>query len=493
MSLRTRLLLSYGVVIALTTLVASVTFLALLDARPAPPELTYRELNSLALASVRALAVQSGRPILRASLTESVDTFASENAVRVLTINRSSGVVTHDTNGAYAPGDQVILEVDTNPGTLSVLPAAQAMMQNRLEVFAGSFDDPDNSDWLFVGYSIQRARDPGFTVLLAERPPTVTLGAVLREYGRAIALPLIQAALVGLLVALAMTWLVSRTIANPLQHIARAAGAVASGDYSQRVPISGPPEVRAVAESFNRMSAAVQATQDAQHDFVANVSHDLKTPLTSIQGYSQAIVDGAAADPVQAARIIHEEAGRLNRLVVELTDLARLQDGGFSMQMVPLEIGQIVAAVGQRLEIVAREAGLTLMVEAAPMPAVSGDGDRLAQVITNLISNAINYTPRGGHVCVKTQVNNGGVEVTVQDTGVGIPAEELPRIFERFYQVDRARGPRRGTGLGLAIAREIVQAHGGTLTATSGGPNTGATFTLWLPAPQVKAAVSGRR
>jgi signal transduction histidine kinase len=139
-----------------------------------------------------------------------------------------------------------------------------------------------------------------------------------------------------------------------------------------------------------------------------------------------------------------------------------------------------------------KKPGLTLTVAASPMPLVSGDGDRLAQVITNLISNAIKYTPRGGQVRVSTQVSSGGVEVVVQDTGIGIPAEDLPRIFERFYQVDRARGPRRGTGLGLAIAHEIVQAHGGTLTAASAGPNTGATFTLWLPSAPVKAA-SGRR
>jgi len=493
MSLRNRLLLSYGVVIALTTLLTSITFLVLLDARPAPPELTYRELNSLAAASVRTVLAQSARPLLRASLVSALDTFAETNAVRVLTVNRSSGAVLHDSSGVYAPGDTLALEVDANAGALSIMPIGQALMQNRLGAFAGSFNDPDGSAWLFVGYTLERPREFEFTLLLADQPPPATLGMALREYGRAVARPLLQAAGVGLLVAAAMAWLVSRTIANPLQHIARAAGAVARGDYDQRVPISGPPEVRAVAESFNRMSAAVQASQTAQRDFVANVSHDLKTPLTSIQGYSQAIMDGAAPDPVQAARIIHEEAGRLNRLVVELTDLARLQDGGFSMRMAPLEISQIVAAVGQRLAIVAHKAGLTLTVEAAPMPQVNGDGDRLAQVITNLISNAIKYTPRGGRVWVKTQVNNGGVEVTVQDTGIGIPPEDLPRIFERFYQVDRARGPRRGTGLGLAIAHEIVQAHGGRLTATSGGPNTGATFTLWLPSPQVKAATSGRR
>jgi signal transduction histidine kinase len=245
--------------------------------------------------------------------------------------------------------------------------------------------------------------------------------------------------------------------------------------------------VRDVAEAFNQMSATIQAEQQTQQDFLANVSHDLKTPLTSIQGYSQAIIDGATGDPVEAARIIHEEAERMNRMVVELTDLARLQSGRLTIQSVPIDLGRVAAAVGQRLAIVAREKGVSLTVDAPSMPEINGDGDRLVQVLTNLISNAIQFTPAGGSVSVKAQVRDGGVEVVVQDTGIGIPPDELPRIFERFYQVDKARGPRRGTGLGLAIVQEIVQLHGGSISAASAGENRGSTFTVWLPAPQLAA------
>jgi signal transduction histidine kinase len=127
------------------------------------------------------------------------------------------------------------------------------------------------------------------------------------------------------------------------------------------------------------------------------------------------------------------------------------------------------------------------------MPEINGDGDRLAQVVTNLISNAIKYTPSGGKIRVKTQVNNGGIEIIVQDSGVGIPVEDLPHIFERFYQVDKARGPRRGTGLGLAITQEIVQAHGGTISATSAGAGKGSTFTVWLPSPHLNTVMRGKR
>ncbi|MGL4650919.1 MAG: sensor histidine kinase, partial [Caldilineaceae bacterium] len=225
----------------------------------------------------------------------------------------------------------------------------------------------------------------------------------------------------------------------------------------------------------------VQSEQRAQQDFLANVTHDLKTPLTSIQGYSQAIVDGAAGDPVRAAGIIYDEASRLNRLVIELTDLARLQSGRFSMHLQPINLSQLTDAVGQRLAIVAREKGVQFTVQTGPVPTVQGDGDRLAQVLTNLISNAIKYTPKGGAVRVNTSAQQNGVVLTVSDTGVGIPEDELPRIFERFYQVDKARGPRRGSGLGLAIVAEIVHAHSGTIRASSGGEGQGAIFTVWLP------------
>ncbi len=486
LSLRARLLLSYLVLLTITLSIITIAVLLLTRASPAPPQPVYQQLltifQSMNLPDllVRAGLDPNGRPAqvlaLRRLQTELTD-FAQANEVRALIVNVQNGNIIFDSAGKLSPGDTFALQEDE---TFAIPIYLRRLLPPRFESLFGSFRDPDGTEWLFAGLVGLRQDEPGAGLLLADMRPRRSLESVAADF-RAVLQPVCQSALVGLAIAFGLAAIISRNIARSLQLLAKGAAAVAEGDYDQRIPESGPPEVRAVAQAFNHMSAEVHDTQQAQQDFMANVSHDLKTPLTSIQGYAQAILDGAAKDPAQAATIIYEEAGRLNRMVVELTDLARLEAGRLSMKTAPVDMGQIVATVGQRLTVVAREKGIALHMQASAMPPIAGDGDRLAQVMTNLISNAIKYMPNGGQVWVTTQANNGGVEVSVQDTGIGIPRKDLQRIFERFYQVDRSRGPERGTGLGLAITREIVQAHGGKLTAVSPGPHQGSTFTVWLP------------
>ncbi|MGH2607339.1 MAG: sensor histidine kinase, partial [Anaerolineales bacterium] len=236
----------------------------------------------------------------------------------------------------------------------------------------------------------------------------------------------------------------------------------------------------------------------AQRDFVANVSHELKTPLTSIQGFAQAILEGAVHDAEglrRAARVIHEESDRLRRLVEDLLDLARLDARQVSFVRAPLDLRGLLSSVLERISLRAAEKGVRLENELPSYPSMVGDGDRLAQVFTNLLDNAVKFTPAGGSVRLRGETSGGWATVHVEDMGPGIPADELSRIFERFYQMDKARrgGEGRGVGLGLAISREIVQAHGGRLTAQS-RPGEGSRFTVELPVTQPQdSTVAGRR
>ncbi|MDQ7028151.1 MAG: HAMP domain-containing sensor histidine kinase [Anaerolineae bacterium] len=486
MTLRTRLFYSYLFLLAVSLAVVTGVLLLFLSSQPAPPHLTWQRLEAVLPALTQDI-VDAARTRNNAAQGDLLNSFASTNEVRVLmlALDNNQARVLHDSSGDFAAQDRLQLRLEANYRAQRI-----SIRAPNIEIGFGEFRNPDDSEWLYGGFyqrPIRGVRDnvDSIALIVAEPRNTKSAQAVLGEFGNSFLVPLVQASLVGGIVAFILAFLIARSIAQPLQKLSQAASSVAKGEYGEYVPETGPKEMRLVAESFNRMSAEVRAAQESQRDFMANVSHDLKTPLTSIQGYSQAIIDGAAKDPTQAAAIIHDEAARLNRMVTELTDLARLQVGRLSMKMQPLAVHEIVEAIAYRLAVVARQKNISLTVEANKLPIIAGDGDRLVQVFTNLVSNAIKYTPDGGQVWVSTQVRNGGVEIIVRDNGIGIPEQDLPRLFERFYQVDKSRGPQRGTGLGLAITKEIMDAHGGTINITSGGENMGTTVTIWLPAPQL--------
>lgn len=293
---------------------------------------------------------------------------------------------------------------------------------------------------------------------------------------------LLLSGLIGLAVALLVGLAISRSLYRPLQRITGAARAVGAGHYDTRVPEEGPQEMRELARSFNRMTAQVQRHRETLQNFLADVSHELRTPLTSIRGFTEALRDGTVAEEERRRRtleIIDEEARRMLRLVEDLLDLSKIQAGQLPLRREPVEPAEILTHVADVFAQRAQDAGLTLeTVIGEALPPIPCDFDRLVQVIANLVDNAIHHTPRGG-ITLRAAADPQGVTLSVEDTGEGIPADALPRLFDRFYRGHRV-GQGRGSGLGLAIAREIVRAHGGEISAES-TLGRGTRFRITLP------------
>ncbi|GAB4502897.1 MAG: hypothetical protein Fur0035_24550 [Anaerolineales bacterium] len=347
----------------------------------------------------------------------------------------------------------------------------------RLALAPQSVKDAAGQSWL---YSTRRLTNGNILVLALPRPAVSPLNILTDE----LMPPLLWGGALALILALFLAFAVARWVADPLQRLVNAAGQF-SGGQAQPLPLSGPQEVRELLSAFNAMTRRVQSAQESQKAFVANVSHELKTPLTSIQGFAQALLDGTADTPdsrQQAAQIIYDEAARLHRLSLGLLDLARLDAGTANLQREPLDLRGLLEAVAEKFSPLARAAGLTLTFASPPLPALTGDGDRLAQLFTNLVENALKFTPAGGQVSLSARAAQNGVLVEVADTGPGLAPEVQAHIFERFYQADTSRqaGKKQGAGLGLAIAQEIARAHGGKISVRS-APGQGSIFSVFLP------------
>jgi signal transduction histidine kinase len=272
--------------------------------------------------------------------------------------------------------------------------------------------------------------------------------------------PFAWAAVIALLISLLLAFWMSRSFYRPIQRFSKAAENIAHGHYDERVPVSGTQEIKRLAVSFNDMAARVKESQQQLRHFVADVSHQLKSPLTSIQGFAQAVLDGTASNEEtrhKAMSIIADESKRMIRQVNELLELSRMQAGQVKLSREPVKLTN-------HLE-VARE--------------VSGDIDRLEDVFNNLLDNAIKNTPSQGEINITAREGpDHSVNVIIEDDGAGIPPEQIPYVFDRFQE---SSGLRSGFGLGLAIAREIVLGHGGRIEVFS-QPGEGARFTVILPA-----------
>ncbi len=287
---------------------------------------------------------------------------------------------------------------------------------------------------------------------------------------------------IAAVIALVLARWFARGMTQPLRDMAEAAKKMETGDYSQRIVTSSRDEVGQLAVAFNRMSQELEHLEASRRDLVANVSHELKTPITAIRAHLENLLDGVEQPDPATLQVMLAQSERLGRLVEQLLDLSKLESGEVPLKREEVRLGPLVTRVVSEIDVARSDRKVAVASEVPDdLPAIEGDPERVHQVLFNLIDNAVRFTPEGGAVHVEAHRQNGSVEISVVDTGVGIPDEALPRLFERFYRVDSARSREDGgTGIGLAIARSVVEAHGGHIRARS-ELGRGSVFTFDLP------------
>jgi two-component system sensor histidine kinase BaeS len=432
--------------------------------------LVFAGLGTLVLAGARARA--STEKDLRAQATQlasGLATVARSNptgAVRQAILKAAARALKVDDVSVmvFGPGGRT---PDTPPAGITLndlhvdqLLAGQTVSGNKGNLVYAASAEPLNTGYLAV--AITRRANAG-------------LGPAARWFVLAGVATIILAAVVAISLG--------RRLTKPIRDVDAAAHKIASGELDTRLPEPKPSqndELADLVRSVNSMADSLERSQGLEQQFLLSVSHDLRTPLTSIRGYAEAITDGATKDPQWAASVIQSETNRLERLVRDLLDLAKLQSRQFSLQMQPLDFAAIttVAVEGFGPDAAARQ--ISLRADAPQPVTVQGDGDRLAQVVANLVENALKYARSA--VTVSCRLAGAGAVLTVDDDGPGIAPNDLPHVFERLY-VSRHEPARResGSGLGLAIVHELVLAMHGQVVAEP-APSGGARITVRLPA-----------
>ncbi len=290
-------------------------------------------------------------------------------------------------------------------------------------------------------------------------------------------------ALAGVAAAVVVSAITTRRIVGPLRSMMQASRRIAAGDYHQRVRSASQDELGDLASSFNRMAEALEQTEQRRLALIGNVAHELRTPLASIRGVMEGMVDGVIEPEPGTFLDVQREVARLQRLVGDLEELSRAEAGQIPLHCQPVAPVELIGTAAARLQPQFEDKGVELSLDLpAGLPAINVDAERITQVLLNLLGNALQYTPAGGRVTVQAGVQREVVLVSVRDDGIGIAGDDLLHIFERFYRVDKSRSRAGGgSGIGLTIAKHLVEAHGGQIRAESPGLDQGSTFTFSLP------------
>jgi len=385
--------------------------------------------------------------------------------------------VLNGTTGAFLTGSQPI-----DQGTSRISP-------NVLTALGGQPGDRSDRSLPFMDLALPIETADGNTYIvqiLDNKEVAAALSANLFAI-------ILRTAVIGLVISIFLSFVLSKTMVVPIQSLTRAAESVAAGDFSRRIDSNAHDEIGELAETFNNMAGQLEQTvvqlegaAERQKEFVANVSHELRTPLTSVRSYAETLIESAEIEEDtrrELLQVVVDESDRMTRIVQDLLTLAQL-DG--RLQKLPMETFSFQAAVERTMRAVAltaQEKHVRLKMHFAPnLSPITGYRPYVEQIVLNIVSNAVKYTVMGGYVRVKADETKGFVRLTVEDNGAGIPEEDIPRIFERFYRVDKGRSREHGgTGLGLGLAREMARDAGGDITLSSIlGRGTIVTITLPL-------------
>ena len=328
--------------------------------------------------------------------------------------------------------------------------------------------------------------DTGFVIYIVDNKQTV------QSLNAEILTLIIEAVLIGFAIAIAISLIISRTLLSPIQGMTKAAEAMADGDFSKKIKVESNDEIGILAVTFNDMAAQIETmlaelkkAEVLRREFVANVSHELRTPLTSIRAYAETISDTDLIPKETEAeflRVIINECDRMTKIVQDLLELSRLDSGSIKLTVEEFSIEQSIRDIYAAVALEAKKHNHQLELELEwKLPEIMGDRARIEQVLMNIISNAIKYTPDGGRISISGSSTGDNVWIRIEDTGIGIPEDDIPRVFDRFYRVDKARSRESGgTGLGLSIADDIITLHGGEITIES-KQGTGTSVTVSLP------------
>jgi len=327
---------------------------------------------------------------------------------------------------------------------------------------------------------------------LTDLPPDV-VRHLQQAFEDAILLALAIATIAALVTALAASWLLAQRLTRPIRTLGEAAQRIGGGGYQARVPMAAHgDELAALGRAFNQMAAALEATERHRRALLADLAHELRTPLATLEAYVEGLADGVVAADKEAWTVLQGELDRLRRLAEDLTAVSRAEEHQLDLRPRPVDPAVLVTRAIQAAEPAYAAKGVTLQASVdRRLAQVRVDVDRIGEVLANLLANALRHTPAGGRVEVTAQGRGDELELAVVDSGEGISPELLERVFERFFRVDPARSrDSGGSGLGLTITRAIIQAHGGRVWAESAGPGGGARFVVRLPA--ISTGAGGR-